>query len=348
MFTRQLAAETNRVNQVLFVKSASFLICAFVFVACATTKSNQDSNRFILEGNAAALKGEFASAANSYESALKVSPENPSARRNLGIVLVKMGDYKRAFQVLSSVQNEYSEDVEVLYFLGEASRGSNDFKNALQFYLKATNVSPQDLRVQKAMSWSYYRLGNLDKSLNLVKRLNRSNPDDLQVKLIYASVLNKLKKYIDVQTLLARVERAKFNVQSKDKISADTERTLLMSALAEAYVGSENCTKAEPLLNEILKSRPFLSSALIGAAKCDLKGNQKNRATARLERATKADPDAEEAYFLLGKLYETTDKTKATYYYKRFLLLAKDNPQYISESRITRSNLVNLEKSSSQ
>lgn len=322
--------------------------CALFMAACATTNKTQETAKFVVDGNAAALRGDFSAAATSYEGALRMSPTNLAAKRNLGIVLVKMGDYKRAFKTLSSIQNEYKDDLEVFYFLGEAARGSSDFKNALNYYLKASKINAQDLRVQKALAWSYFRLGNLDKALSLSQRLQRNKPDDLQVKLIFASVLNKQRKYDEVQALLSNVERANFNVQSRDKISADTERTLLMNALAEAYVGSDNCAKAEPIYTDILKSRPFLSSALVGAAKCDLKAKQKTRAMARLERATKADPDAEEAYFLLGQLYETTDKSKATFFYKRFLLLAKDNPQYISESRITRSNLVNLEKSSSR
>lgn len=330
------------------LKKFFVVICAVFAVSCATTSGQQETTRFVVEGNAAALRGDFAAAANAYESALRVAPTNMSAKRNLGIVLVKMGDYKRAFKTLVAVQNEYKEDVEVFYFLGEASRGTNDFKNALSFYQKAAKLNPQDLRVQKALAWSQFRLGHLDRALNQVQRMHRANPDDLQIKLIFASVLNRQKKYDEVQALLSTVERANFSVQSKDKVSADTERTLLMNALAEAYVGSDNCTKAEPLYTDILKARPFLASALVGAAKCDIKAKQRNRAMARLERATKADPDTEEAYFLLGQLYETADKSKATFFYKRFLLLAKDNPQFVSESRITRSNLANLERMNSR
>ncbi|NBO38141.1 hypothetical protein EBU99_06125 [bacterium] len=318
-----------------------------IATACATT-SNQDATKFLVDGNAAALRGDYPAASTAYEAALRASPGNLPAKRNLGIILVKMGDFKRALKTLSGIQNEYKDDIEVFYFLGEAARGASDYKTALGYYLKASRINALDLRVQKALSWCHYRLGNLDKAFSQAQKLNRSNSEDLQVKLIFASILNKQKKYEEVQALLANVERANFNVQSKDKISADTEKTLLMNALAESYVGTDNCAKAEPLYADILKARPFLSSALIGAAKCDLKAKQKNKATARLERATKADPDSEEAYYLLGQLYELTDKAKATYYYRRFLLLAKDNPQFISESRITRSNLVNLEKSSTR
>ncbi|MFZ9519442.1 MAG: tetratricopeptide repeat protein [Silvanigrellaceae bacterium] len=337
-----------RIEKQMRIKGVLFSAIFAGLVACATTNPQQETTRFVIDGNAAALRGDYSSASNQYESALRVAPSNMSAKRNLGIVLVKMGDYKRAIKTLAAVQSEYKDDVEVFYFMGEAARGSGDFKGALGHYSKAAKINPQDLRVQKAISWCFFRVGALDKALNLVQKLQRNNPDDLQVKLIFASVLNKQKKYEEVQALLSSVERANFNVLSKDKVSADTERTLLMNALAESYAGSENCIKADALYNEILKSRPFLAPALIGAAKCDLKSKQKPRATARLERAIKADPDAEEAYFMLGQLYETTDKSKATYFYRRFLLLAKDNPQFISEARITRSNLVNLEKFSSR
>jgi predicted Zn-dependent protease len=329
-------------------KFACLAIFAGLLVSCATTNLTQKTTRFIIEGNSAALRADFVGAAAQYEAALKVDPENSTAKRNLGIVLVKVGDYKRAHKNLSAVQEEYKTDVEVFYFLGEASRGSGDFRNALAEYTKASKISPKDLRVQKALAWTQFRLGQLDRAFSISQRLHRGNPDDLQIKLIFASVLNKQRKYDEVQVLLASVEKSKFSVQSKDKVSAETERTLLMNALAEAYVGVNNCSKAEPMYVEILKARPFLAPALIGAAKCDLKGKQRARATSRLERAIKADPATEEAYFLLGQLYEPLDKSKATYFYKRFLLLAKDNPRFVSESRITRSNLVNLEKATSR
>jgi tetratricopeptide (TPR) repeat protein len=331
------------IREALNFKVCIVAVAAFLLGACATTPK-KDVTRLLLDGNSAALRGDYSSAANSYEAALKIAPDNLPAKRNLGIVLVKTGDFKKAQKTLLSIQNEYKEDLEVFYFLGEASRGANDHKAALANYQRAAKINPQDLRVQKALAWSHFRLSNLERSFTLAQRLNRTHADDLQVKLIFASILNRQKKFEEVQALLSSVERSNFNVQSKDKVSAATERTLLMNALAESYVGSDNCSKAEPLYTEILKARPFLSTALVGAAKCDIKVKQRTRAITRLERATKSDPDSEEAYYLLGQLYESTDKGKATYYYRRFLLLAKDNPQFVSESRITRSNLANLEK----
>lgn len=326
----------------------STIIATGLLLLSCVSKTQQETTQFLLDGNAAALRGDFAASANAYEAALKLSPNNLPAKRNLGIILVKIGDFKKAQKTLQGIVGEYKDDLEVFYFLGEAARGLSDHKNALSNYVKASKISPLDLRVQKALAWSYYRLGNLERAFPLAQKLHRTNGEDLQVKLIFASILNKQKKFEEVQSLLLNVERSNFNVQSKDKVSAETEKTLLMNALAESYVGSDNCKKAEPLFTEILKTRPFLASALVGSAKCDLKAKQKSRAITRLERATKSDPDTEEAYFLLGQLYESTDKTKATFYYRRFLLLAKDNPQFAIESRITRSNLTNIEKNTTR
>ncbi|MEY4063894.1 MAG: hypothetical protein RIR26_102, partial [Pseudomonadota bacterium] len=249
---------------------AGFVLVLIALTTACVSTQEQEVSRFLVDGNSAALRGDYQTAAAFYESALRTSPGNLPARRNLGIVLVKVGDFKRAQKVLTALQNDYKDDVEVFYFLGEAARGTSDHKIALGHYSKAAKISPSDLRVQKALAWSHYRLGNVDKAFSIAQRLNRSNPDDLQTRLILASILNKQKKYEEVQALLATVEKSNFNVQSKDRISGETEKTLLMNALAEAYVGSDNCKKAEPLYGDILKSRPFLSMALVGAAKCDL------------------------------------------------------------------------------
>lgn len=318
------------------------LLSVHLIGACATRGHEMTKN--LLQGNDAALNGDYAAAVNHYELALKSVPDSTAAKRNLGIVFVKVGNYKKAKAILAEVISSYPKDLEVYYFLGEALRGLEEFQSAAAQYQRALRINPNDLRVIKALAWTWYKLGLYERSLAIMSPVLQSTPGDLQVRLIVGSTLNKQKRYRNAIDTLSVVEKSNFKIQSRDKITAESERALIMTALAEAYAGQENCSKATLLYGEVLKARPFLSTALTGAAKCDLKQNATTRAVFKLERATKADPDLQEAHFLLGRIFEKTDPTKAIFYYRRFLLLARDNVEFAAEKQVVKSALGQLEK----
>ena len=330
-------------------RNAVFAVTLLPFLISGCATRAHEMTRQLLEGNEAALRGDFTTAAMHYETALEEVPSSAPAKRNLGIVLVKSGNYKRAKEILTEVAREYSTDVELYYFLGEACRGLEEFQNAATNYQKALRIQPDDHRVQKALAWTWHKVGLYDRALLIALPLFKKNPSDLQLRLIIGSTYNKQKKYPDTIELLAPLEKAKFQIQSKDKVSGDSERALLMTALGDAYSGTQNCERGGPLYTEVLKTRPFLATALTGSARCDLRtpnpdGNSNQKALTKLERAVKSDPDATEAHFLLAKLSEKIDNNRAIFYYRRFLLLSKDDTSFTAEARAARSSLAGLER----
>jgi len=319
-----------------------FFVALASLAGCAT--SAHEMTRNIVEGNDAALRGDYAGSIGHYETALESVPDAAPAKRNLGIVLVKVGNYKRARDVLSDVTREYPTDVEVFYFLGEAYRGLREYAGATANYQRALRIEPTDLRAQKALAWTWHKTGQDDRALMLMQPLLRKNPQDLQVRLIVASAYNRKKKFPDAVRTLEVLEKAGFKIQSRDKISGDSERALLMTTLADANYGLENYNKASLLYGEVLKTRPFLATALVGSAKCDIRGSQNPRAISKLERAVKADPDAADAHFLLARLYEKFDPNKSLFYHKRFQLLAKGRAEFDEALVISRNMTGKLER----
>lgn len=303
--------------------TVAFFLLSFLFAGCATR--GHQMTRYLISGNEAALNGDYTIAIQRYEASLAEVPSSFVARRNLGIVLVKVGQYKRAYQMLQGVLPRYAKDVEVRYFLGEAARGLLQFDSALSHYQAALAIDPRDLRVIKAYAWTQCKLGHFDKTLRIVEPLLTAHENDIQLKLIAATAYNKSQRFKETIQTLSVVEKAKFKVQSGDEESAESEKVLLMVALADAYSGLNECEKAGDLYQDVLKSRPFLSNALNGIAKCELNQNQVNRAIQRLERASKADPDAAETYYLLGKALERSDSRKSVAMYRKFLLMARDS-----------------------
>jgi tetratricopeptide (TPR) repeat protein len=304
--------------------------------------------RNIVEGNDAALRGDFATSIDHYEQAIRAVPESAPARRNLGLVLVKVGNYKRARDVLSEVAKSYPADIEVFYFLGEANRGLQDYAAAASAYQRALRIDSSDIRAQKALAWTWHKTGQNDRALMLMQPLLKASPSDLQVRLIVAAAYNKKKRYKDALATLDIVEKSGFRIQSKDKISGDSERALLMTALADSHYGLDNFNKASLLYGEVLKTRPFLAPALVGSAKCDIRSSQNQRAIAKLERAVKADPNAADAHYLIARLYEKFDNTKALFYHKRFVLLAKEKPEFTEALSVSQKMIGKLDKKTAE
>ena len=330
----------------MFLVLALGLLCASPLGGCAT--SAHEMTRSIVEGNDAALRGDYAGSIARYEEALHAVPDSTPARRNLGIVLVKVGSYKRARDTLASVTKSYPTDIEVFYFLGEANRGLQDYTAAAGAYQRALRLDSGDIRAQKALAWTWHKTGQQDRALMLMQPLLKASPGDLQVRLIVAAAYNKKKRYKEAAQALEVVEKAGFKIQSRDKISGDSERALLMTALADANYGLENFSKAALLYGEVLKTRPFLAPALVGSAKCDIRTSQNQRAVTKLERAVKADPDAADSHYLIARLYEKLDATKALFYHKRFQLLAKDKPDFAEAFQVSRQIAARLDRKTAE
>ncbi len=326
-------------------KALSIIVLASISLAAVGCASrSHEVTRHLLEGNDAALRSDYTTAVNRYELALRAAPDSNPARRNLGIVLVKVGQYDRAKKNLLEVLPKYPDDVEVLYFLGECSRGLEDYTAASDFYQRAQQIDSTDLRITKALAWTWYKMRKYEKSLSASEPLLKKHPGDLQIKLITASTYNRLSSFQKTIDLLTPVEKVGFKVYSRDIVSAESERALLMTALADAYAGSRDCKRADALYSEVLRTRPFLATALIGSAKCDMSQNQENKAISKLEKAARSNPDVVEPYFLLGRLYARTEANKSVFYYRRFLLLTKNDGEFSQEIQATRTALSRIER----
>lgn len=325
----------------------TLIACAIALLgACATTSHR--TTRMLVEGNDAAIRGDYRAAVDKYESAMQLDPELPAAKRNLGIVLVKVGQYKRAKQMLSESRIQYPADAEVFYFLGEANRGLEEFQPAQAAYQQAIRLDRTDPRSRKALGWTFIKLRRAEKAQEAVESLLRRDPNDMQVRLILANAYNQREQFKKALEVLTPFEKAGFKVQSRDQVSGDSERALLLTALADANLGLMQVARAAQLYQEVLATRPFLPAALIGSARCDLERKNPVAAMDKLERATKADPDSPEAHLLLGELFRQKDQTKAIFYYRRFMLLAKNKPEFAGRLGETRRALAGLERKSAK
>ena len=331
------------INRLKLSVSLFTLLIALSQGCTSISSKTPNSLSYILSGNKFAEKGEYAKSADQYKNALKEEPYSSTAKRNLGLVYVKMNKFKEAANLLSEVSSAYPKDPELFYFLGEAYRGLSLEQKAIVNYRQSLSLAPNDSRTIKSLSWVYLKTGEINEAEKLIKKNYEKNPLDLQLLLIMSSIDVKKGRYSKAIKEMKEFEKSDFKIISRDKTTAETEKILLLNVLGNAYLGINDCVKAQKIFDLVLQSRPFLASTLTDSAKCDLKSNNLSQAMGKLEKAYSAEPDYPESLFLLGKIYTQYDPKKAVFYYKRFLELSSENQSFINEFKQAQASINSLE-----
>lgn len=308
------------VNKIIKKWFISLVAIGYLCTNCTSPQSDQDVMlQYIMTGNKSAELGKFDLAKKEYDLALKVNPNSSTAKRNLGIVLVKLGAYKESASYLKEILRAYEKDSEVYYFLGESYRGLGLFTEALSSYETGLKLSPKDDRILKSIAWVYLNQNKPAQAIEFISDSYRQDPEDTQLILIISKSYVKLKKYNKALKMLKTFEESNYKLQSTNEKLAETEKILLLDVLGEAYFGLNNCIKSQKIFDIILNIRPFLATALMKSAKCDLKLNRIETAQMKLEKAQAAEPNNSEIFFWLGQVYASSDMQKSKFYYQRFL-----------------------------
>ena len=324
--------------------STTFFIALLgVFLSCASTQHKEnDSAEWVKRGNIQAQKGNSSAAISFYEQALKEDPDFVVAKRNLGIVLARRGQYKRSRVYLEKVLQSYPTDSEVYFYLGESHRGLADYYQASLFYRKGLRYSAGDIRIRKALGWTYFRMGEYKKAIKLLKKYTTERPLDMQVRLILASSYNQMQRPLMALSLLKAFESSGLSKKYADNLARQNEKALLTSALADSYRQLGQTEKAQSLYIKVLKVRPFYINALTGVARTELSMGRPEKAAKRLERAVLASPNQPEPHYLLGKAYQKLDKKKSEHHYKQFLRLVEGQSRYSIMKKKSQDALLSL------
>ena len=312
-------------------------ICRLVFpltfvVACQTTKINQD----VLQGNEYAKDGLLREAAESYQKAIKADAAYFPAYRNLGMIYVKMGEYKRATRNLEISMESYENDFDANYYLGEAYRGQDKYAEAIFRYKKSLTIRKDDPRALKPLAWSYFKIRYYSEALVTARKLSVVAKDDDQTSIILARTLLKLKR---PREALAVIKKGKSKIKRSSLPYYHSVEGDIQYEMGHTKLAIKNYRAA-------LKVQPLLAGALLGLGKSMLKNNQDPKAITYLERAIRIRPRLTEAYFLLGKVYENKDRQKSLQYYRSFRKQASADPEFLAMMNEVKSRMTKLHSNS--
>jgi tetratricopeptide (TPR) repeat protein len=295
--------------------SMAILIVTLSLVGCQTTAPKNQ----VATGNQYAKDGLLREAAESYKKALAKTPKNQTANRNLGMVLVKMGDYKAASRHLEKAMKRYDKDFDANFYLGEAYRAQDKYAEAIFRYKKALKIKADDSRALKPLAWSYFKIRYYSEAMAVARTLQKKAPEDDQTGIIVARTLLKLKR---AKEALATLMAAKKNIEI-------SSRPYYNSVEGDVYYELGRQSEAEKAYREALKEQPLLAGALLGLGRSLLSQGHTKQAISYMERAVRIRPRLTEAHYLLGKAFEGSDKRKALRYYALFRRQAAAYPEFI-------------------
>lgn len=304
-------------SKIISLRSLVPLVLALAFVAgCATTGSKSH----LTVGNQYARDGLLREASEAYKKALAQQPSNATAHRNLGMVLVKMGDYKASARHLEKAMKRYENDFDANLYLGESYRAQDKYAEAIFRYKRALKLKEGDLRAMKPLAWSYFKIRYYSEALTIARELQKKAGSDDQVSIITARTLLKLKR---PREALATVQKAK-------KTVARSSRPFYNSVEGDIFYDLGNRQEAAKAYREALKDQPLLAGALLGLGRTMIDDGNQKQAISYLERAVRVRPRLTEAHYLLGKVYEPIDREKSLRYYQYFRRQASADPEFIS------------------
>ena len=265
---------------------------------------------------------------NLFKKYLQEQPKDAAAHRTLGIIYVKSGAYKQALVHLQEALPLFPDNFELNYYLAEAYRTQNRYADAIYHYKRALSSDPKNLPAMKALTWSYYSIRYYTEALKSAKVLRKMNPNDFQISIIQARVMNKIGMNDKALTVLNRAEA----------LASPEEIPYLYSVKGDIYLELGEGDKAEQAFRRALQDQPLLPGALTGLARKMLAdGKNIEQAITYLERALRIRPQHLEAYYHLGKAYEKLDPKKSEDYYRQFYKDAVYDPLFQQEVASLRS-----------
>jgi tetratricopeptide (TPR) repeat protein len=324
----------------VIIRSIKFFIASFILVHLVSCVSTNDSEANIKDSrtssessfalaNKYARDGLLSEAIEHYKRALKGGKHKDAIFRNMGIIQVKIGDYRSAVNSFTQAEKKFDDDFEFNFYKAEAHRALKQYDKAIYHYTRADNLRPNQGRVQKALAWTYFQIRYYAKALTIGKQLLKNHKDDNQVYLIVARTLLKTN----------RDESALKVLNAAKKHANQTEMSYIKSIEGDIYLNRKSYDEAARAYRYALKKQPLLAGALYGLGQCLVQDKQIDRGIKYLERAMRVRPDHAETYLSLGNAYKLKNDSKYKSYMKQFIKLSANDPELLGEAEKIKESL---------
>jgi tetratricopeptide (TPR) repeat protein len=307
-----------------------------IWLMAASAQAQSDSSLFFLEkGNEAKKERKFLVAAQQYQKAIQLHPQNVEAQKELGLVYVEMRKYDLAKLAFNEAAKHNPTDRVVIENLATLNFYTRKWNEAIAYAKKM-----QELKIGKNTNYiigkSYYELENYGKAFPYLEAATREDSSNAEIPYIvgrsYVDMSNYRKaapwfeKAIALDTSRPRwVYECALNYAAiPDDINAIKFYTLAAERglktdndyfenLATSYQGLGKIDKCLEILKEVLERKPADIELLNSIANISYKNNKYQDAIDYWDRILEIDKKNARSLYMIGMAYQKKgDKNKGT------------------------------------
>lgn len=217
-----------------------------------------------LFGMARAHSGNFTSAINYLQRAVKTNEANPAYHSNLGEVLGASGNYEQAKDAFTAALNLQPGHAGHLTNLGTANLHLGLWAEAIEALSQASQANPNDPSIDARLGVAFQENEDFEKAAGSYQTAIQKGMKDPQTFFNYATVLVRLDDQAGALDHLMKAVQANPNYQPAYRTLGNIY--LKRGEYAEAAEALEKAVELDP--NDV-KSSQDLGSALVGIEKYD-------------------------------------------------------------------------------
>jgi len=271
-----------------------------------------DINALLLLGELSTINLNFLDAMFYYYRILKIESDNFNANKYLAEILIQIGDYNEAINILKYLSKSNNKH-EITYNLGFSYYKINNYKDAIKYLTQAVLLNPEDYKTYYYLGLGYKHEKLYKQSLDAFKKCITLNSNwglaHYELGVLYEMMLND--KLAIKHFELARKHETFDNLNYK---------------LGMLYYKNENFLKAMKPLKEYLLQHmeDYETMKIIG--KIFLSINRYSEAIDIYYRLIDAEPNNETYYYNIASCYyKLNDFDNALSYYLKVIDLNEEN-----------------------
>ncbi len=273
--------------------------------------------------------GDYAAAVDAYRAFLKLRPDEPAARSNLGAALAKLGRYDEAIVEYQKAEKLLPGDVHVGMNLALAFQKSGRLTESCQKLSALHAGAPQETQITLLLADCNLRLGEYDRVIELLQPVERQDPSDLGTAYMLGTALMRTRRIAEGQVLLDRILRQGDSVEAHfllgtrffesgdypaavkelaKAIALNRRLPQLQSFYGRALLNTGDPVGAAAAFREELAENPNDYAANLALGEILIVSKQYAEAMPLIEAALRLRPESIEARLALGECLSGTGR----------------------------------------
>src|SRR5205807_1195374 len=186
-----LPARTLVIFQLLFV---TIFFSSAIHAQSSPDTASERVQELYFQAKTAEARGDFAGAAQIYESLLQISPRLAPAYNNLGSLYLRQREYKKAAGVLEKGLKLDPKMSSASALLGIALYELADYPGAERSLESALRANPKDNNAELFLANDLIKLGEIEQAAEHLRQLSQRQPENEEVWYLLGKVHMKLSE----------------------------------------------------------------------------------------------------------------------------------------------------------